>query len=173
MLADMTKKNAAITTPTHHSNILTSVKASLAPAPQRTTARTPSMQRQSPGLVQRTPPFQLPPQPAPPPANIRRSMTKGHGKGVRPAVDQIKWLSGVNVVHRREGSGERSEGSAGRSRSRARSRSLHMRNRARMDSTGTDGSSRDDESNPATLKEESVPTSPPTVLRVSCLTFLT
>jgi hypothetical protein len=83
-----------------------------------------------------------------------RSMTKGHGKAVRPAVDQIKWLSGVNVMHRREGSGERSGGSGGRSRSRARSRSLHMRNRARMNSSGTDGSGRDDERYPATLKEE-------------------
>jgi hypothetical protein len=150
----MTKKNTAITTPTHHSNILTNVKASLAPAPQKSAARTPSTHIQSPTLVQKTPPPQVPPQPVPPPASIMRSMTKGHGKAVRPAVDQIKWLSGVNVVHRREESGDRSEGSGGRSRSRARSGSLHMASRARMHSTGTEGSGRDDENYPATLKEE-------------------
>lgn len=152
MLADMTKKNAAITTPTHHSNILTSVKASLAPVPQRSLVRSPSIK--SPGLVQRTPPFQPPPPPVVPPTSIMKSMTKGHGKAVRPAVDQIKWISGVSVMHRREGSGERSGGSRGRNRSRPRSESLHLRNRARMDSTGTDGSGRDDESYPATFKDE-------------------
>ena len=143
----MTKTHAAITTPTHHSNILTSVKASLAPAPQKGAVRTPSMQR--------SPPLQLPPPPPPLPASmVRTSMTKGHGKAVRPAVDQIKWLSGVNVMHRREGSAERSEGSAGQSDSRGRSRSLHMKSRARMHSSGTDGSGRDEESYPATLKDE-------------------
>ena len=154
MLADMTKKNPAITTPTHHSNILTSVKASLAPVPQKSLVRSPSINRQSPGLMQRTPPFQPPPPPVAPPASIMKSMTKGHGKSVRPAVDQIKWISGVNVMHRREGSLERSRGSGGRNRSRPRSESLHMRNRARMDSTGTDGSGREDESYPATFKDE-------------------
>jgi hypothetical protein len=115
----MTKKNPAITTPTHHSNILTSVKASL-----------------------------------PPPTNTMKSMTKGHGKSVRPAVDQVEWLSSVNVMHRREGSVERPGGSGGRNRSRGRSESLHTRNRARIDSTETGGSGRDDESYPATLKDE-------------------
>ena len=83
-------------------------------------------------------------------------MTKGHGRAVRPAVDQIKWLSGVSVMHRREESGEREGGSAGRSRPRVRSMSLPMRTRARVsvNSTGTDGSGRDDESYPATLKDE-------------------
>jgi len=150
----MNKKNPAITTPTHHSNILTSVKASLAPVPQKSLVRSPPIHRQSPGLVQRTPPFQAPPPPVAPPASIMKSMTKGHGKAVRPAVDQIKWISGVNVMHRREGSGERSGGSRGRNSSRPRSDSLNMRNRARMDSTGTDGSGREDESYPATFKDE-------------------
>lgn len=148
----MTKISAAITTPTHHSNILTSIKASLAPAPPRGAVRTPSTHQQSPGLVQRTPPLQLPLPPSPPPA--RSSMTKGHGKSVRPAVDQIKWLSGVNDMQRREGSGERSEGSRGRSHSLPPSRILHMKSRARMNSTGVDGSGLDEESYPATLKEE-------------------
>ena len=115
----MTKKNPAITTPTRHSNILTSVKASL-----------------------------------PPPTGTMKSMTKGSGKAVRPEVDQIKWLSGVNVMHRQEGSVEQSGGSGGRNRPRARSESLHMRIRARIDSTETGGSGRDDESYPATLKDE-------------------
>ena len=157
MLADMTKKNPAITTPTHHSNILTSVKASLAPAPQKSLVRTPSMHRQSPGIVQRTPPFQPPqppPPPVPPPTSMMKSMTKGRGKAVRPAVDQIKWLSGVSVMNPREGSVERSGGTNARNRSRGRSESSRMRNRASMDSIETDGSGKGDESYPATLKDE-------------------
>ena len=153
----MTKKNPVITTLTHHSNILKSIKASLAPAPvlQRNFARTPSTHGKSPSIVHRMSPLPLlpPPPPVPPPASIMlRSMTKGHGKAVRPAVDQIKWLSGVSVMHRREGSGDRSDGSATHSCSRARSKSVHVTSsRAGVNSAGTESS---DEGYPATLKEE-------------------